>query len=208
MKSVLCYGDSNTFGSIPGQPGTRYGFTDRWPGVLQGALGAEWLVISEGLSGRTTCRDDPIEGAHLNGRTYLRPCLESHRPIDLIIIMLGTNDLKARFQSTVYDIGLGMSTLVGDIREFAFRTSAKVPEIVLVSPPVILRDLRAWEKVFEGGFEKSKELSTEYARVAKAQGIGFLNAGDHAICSSIDGFHIDNTGAKALGTAIGDLIRQ
>lgn len=206
MKSVLCYGDSNTFGSIPGHPGTRYGYSDRWPSVLQGILGPEWLVIAEGLSGRTTCRDDPIEGAHLNGRTSLRPCLESHRPIDQIIIMLGTNDLKARFQSTAHDISLGMAALVGDIREVAFRTSTEVPEIILVSPPPILRDLGAWDKVFEGGFEKSKNLASEYAHVAKAQGVGFLNAGDHAICSPIDGFHIDDTGAKSLGTAIGNLI--
>jgi len=207
MKSVLCYGDSNTFGSIPGRPGTRYGYNERWPGVLQGILGEEWLVIAEGLSGRTTSRDDPIEGAHLNGRAYLRPCLESHRPIDTIVIMLGTNDLKARFQSTAHDIGLGMAALVGDIREVAFRTSAEVPEIILVSPPPILRDLRTWEKVFEGGFEKSKNLASEYAQVAKAQGVGFLNAGDHTSCSPIDGFHIDDTGAKSLGMAVGDLIR-
>ncbi|WP_306259326.1 SGNH/GDSL hydrolase family protein [Pararhizobium sp. IMCC21322] len=206
MKSVLCYGDSNTFGSIPGRPGTRYGFSDRWPGVLQDMLGREWLVIPEGLSGRTTSRDDPIEGAHLNGRTYLRPCLESHRPLDLIVIMLGTNDLKARFRSTAHDIGLGMAALVGDVREVAFRTSTEVPEIILVSPPPILRDLRTWDKVFEGGFEKSRNLASEYALVAKAQGVGFLNAGDHASCSPVDGFHIDNTGARSLGLAIGDLI--
>lgn len=206
MKSVLCYGDSNTFGSTPGQPGIRYGFNDRWPGVLQGELSGEWLVIAEGLSGRTTCRDDPIEGAHLNGRTYLRPCLESHRPIDLVVIMLGTNDLKARFQSSAHDIALGMAALVGDIREVAFRTSTKVPDIILVSPPPILEDLRAWDKVFDGGFEKSQHLAKEYACVAKAQGVGFLDAGDHASCSPIDGFHIDNIGAKSLGERIGSLI--
>ena len=121
--------------------------------------------------------------------------------------MLGTNDLKARFQSTAHDIGLGMAALVGDIREVAFRTSTEVPEIMLVSPPPILRDLRTRDKVFEGGFEKSKHMAREYAQVAKAQGVGFLNAGDHASRSPIDGFHIDDTGAKSLGMAIGNLIR-
>ncbi len=208
MNSVLCYGDSNTFGSIPGRPGTRYGYSDRWPSVLQGVLGEEWLVIAEGLSGRTTSRDDPIEGAHLNGRTYLRPCLESHRPVDLVVIMLGTNDLKARFQCTAHDIGLGMAALVGDIRDVAFRTSTDVPDVMLVSPPPILRDLKGWSKVFEGGFEKSQNLAGEYATVAKAHDVGFLNAGDHVSCSPIDGFHIDDTGAKTLGTVIGNLIRK
>lgn len=206
MKSVLCYGDSNTFGSIPGRPGTRYGPNDRWPGVLQEKLAADWVVVAEGLAGRTTCRDDPIEGVHLNGRTYLRPCLESHRPLDMIIIMLGTNDLKARFQSSAHDIGLGMDALVSDIRDVAFRTSTAVPEIMLVSPPRLLRDLRTWDKVFEGGFEKSKNLAGEYAQVAEAQGVRFLDAEDHAKSSPVDGFHIDATGARSLGAAIADLI--
>lgn len=206
MKSVLCYGDSNTFGSIPGQPSTRYGFDDRWPGVLQGNLGADWIVISEGLSGRTTCRDDPIDGAHLNGRTYLRPCLESHRPIDIVVIMLGTNDLKSRFQCTAHDISMGMAALVGDIREVAIRSSFDTPEIIIVSPPPILQELRGWAKVFEGGFEKSQNLAHEYESIAKAREVGFLDAGNHATCSPVDGFHINSDGAKCLGTAIGDLI--
>lgn len=206
MKSVLCYGDSNTFGSIPGQPGTRYGPSDRWPGVLRSKLADEWHVIDEGLSGRTTSRDDPIEGAHLNGRTYFRPCLESHRPLDLIIIMLGTNDLKARFQSSAHDIALGMGALVGDIREVAFRTSTPVPDIILVSPPPVLPDLKAWSKVFEGAFEKSQNLAQEYAQVAKARDVRFLDAGEHATCSSVDGFHLDASGAQSLGKAIAELI--
>ncbi|MGO4839576.1 GDSL-type esterase/lipase family protein, partial [Rhizobiaceae sp. 2RAB30] len=95
MRSVLCFGDSNTHGQVPGMgPLDRYGPHVRWPGVLRAELGAGWHVIEEGLSGRTTVRDDPIEGAHKNGRTYLRPCLQSHASLDLVILMLGTNDLK------------------------------------------------------------------------------------------------------------------
>ncbi len=207
MKTVLCYGDSNTFGTIPGQSGPRYGPGDRWPDVLQERLAANWRVISEGLPGRTTCRDDPIEGAHLNGRKYLRPCLESHRPLDMVIIMLGTNDLKARFQSSAHDIALGMAVLVSDVREVAVRTSTPVPEIMLVSPPSLLSELGVWAKNFEGGFEKSRNLASEYAQVAKTQNVRFLDAGEHAESNPADGFHIDAAGARSLGMAIADAIQ-
>ena len=95
MKTVLCYGDSNTWGYIGGT-GERFAPEVRWPGVLQAALGGAYRVIEEGLNGRTTVFDDSIEEGR-NGETYLRPCLQTHAPIDLVILMLGTNDLKRRF---------------------------------------------------------------------------------------------------------------
>jgi lysophospholipase L1-like esterase len=100
MTTVLCFGDSNTHGSVPMHHRDdirRFGPDERWPGVLRKELGAGFTVIEEGLPGRTTLRDDPIEGVYKNGLWYLRACLESHRPIDLMTLMLGTNDLKSRF---------------------------------------------------------------------------------------------------------------
>jgi len=97
MPIILCFGDSNTHGSIPMRDrddSRRFGPDERWPGVLRNELGAGWTVIEEGLPGRTTLHDDPIEGVYKNGLWYLRACLESHRPIDLMTLMLGTNDLK------------------------------------------------------------------------------------------------------------------
>ena len=110
VRTILCYGDSNTWGS---DPETRERFPEdvRWPGVLRKRLDEEYRVIEEGLPGRTTVRDDPIEGGHKNGRTYLMACLESHRPLDLITLMLGTNDLKARFGSSASDIAQGAASL-------------------------------------------------------------------------------------------------
>ena len=102
MKEVLCYGDSNTWGYNP-KTKQRYDRNTRWPCVLQRELGEEFLVIPEGQNGRTTVWDDPVEGQK-NGMTYLLPCLESHKPLDLVIITLGTNDLKHRFSVTAYDI--------------------------------------------------------------------------------------------------------
>ncbi len=116
MKKILCYGDSNTWGHIP-VTGGRYGDDVRWTGVLQAALGEGYRVIEEGLNGRTTVHDDPIEGVYKNGKHYLIPCLESHRPLDLVIMMLGTNDLKMRFSLPPSDIARGVEALeVGVLR--------------------------------------------------------------------------------------------
>mgnify|MGYP001272416558 CR=1 FL=1 len=113
MRTILCYGDSNTHGQIPGgTPLDRYTLLQRWPGVLARELGKGWHIIEEGLSGRTTVHDDPIEGALKNGRTYLRPCLMSHAPLDLVIIMLGTNDLKARFSQPASEVAMGIGCLI------------------------------------------------------------------------------------------------
>ena len=110
MKTVMCYGDSNTWGYNPATQ-QRYPRDERWTGVLQELLGADYRVIEEGLNGRTTVWDDPIEG-YKNGREYLIPCLESQKPLDLVIIMLGTNDLKLRFSLPAYDIAEGAGVLV------------------------------------------------------------------------------------------------
>ena len=104
MKSILCYGDSNTWGCKPiVLPGVveRFDRDVRWTGILRQQLGDDYLVIEEGLNARTTVHDDPIDGAHKNGKPYLLPCLETHLPLDLVIIMLGTNDLKSRFSLSV-----------------------------------------------------------------------------------------------------------
>ena len=110
LKEVLCYGDSNTWGYNPITK-ERYEKDERWTGVLQNALGNDYHVIEEGLNGRTTVWDDPIEGFK-NGKTYLIPCLETHKPLDLVIIMLGTNDLKKRFSLSAYDIAQGAGVLI------------------------------------------------------------------------------------------------
>ena len=108
-RVVLCYGDSNTYGSVPGG-GDRFPRDVRWPGVLAARLGDGWHVVEEGLGGRTTVFDDPILPDR-NGKTYLLPCLLSHQPIDLVVVFLGTNDLKARFSASPADIAGGVAVL-------------------------------------------------------------------------------------------------
>lgn len=207
MRSVLCYGDSNTFGQTTADdPDGRYGPTERWPGVLRQALGPAWLVIEEGLSGRTTVSDDPIEGAEKNGRTYLSPCLTSHKPLDMVILMLGTNDLKVRFNKPASEIALGIGTLVQDVKRLRPGPDQSIPEIMIVSPPPILIDLKGWESVFDGGREKSHQLAGEYARIAEVMDLHFVDAGSIVNSSDVDGFHLDRPAHAKLGTAIADVI--
>ena len=111
MKRILCYGDSNTWGTRPDGLGR---WEKRWPISLKEELGEECVIIEEGCGGRTTVWDDPLE-MHKNGRTYLLPCLHSHRPLDAVVIALGTNDLKCRFSLTPYDIAAGAGELAKEV---------------------------------------------------------------------------------------------
>src|SRR5210317_1873174 len=110
MQTILCYGDSNTWGYNPSSQ-QRFSPEERWTGVLQKELGMGYRIIEEGLNGRTTVWDDPIEGFK-NGMSYLIPCIESHKPINLITIMLGTNDLKIHFSVSAHDIAESVGVLI------------------------------------------------------------------------------------------------
>jgi lysophospholipase L1-like esterase len=200
---VLCFGDSNTHGQIPGRgPLERYRYEERWPGILGKALGPDWHVVEEGLSGRTTVHDDPIEGVHKNGRTYLKPCLQSHAPIDLVVIMLGTNDLKVRFNKPPSEVAMGIGCLVYDIRELAPGPAGHVPEIMIVAPPPMLDDVGEWESIFSGGQEKSRKLAMAFEVMADSLGVHFFDAGTACRCSPADGFHIDDVAHRQLGEAL------
>jgi len=203
MRTVLCYGDSNTHGQIPGGLTLdRYAFPERWPGVLARELGGGWHVIEEGLSGRTTVRDDPIEGAAKNGRTYLRPCLMSHAPLDLIVIMLGTNDLKARFHQPASEVAMGIGCLIHDIRELAPGPGGRVPEILVVAPPPMLDDIKEWAPIFAGGPRKSHELALQFEITADSLEVHFFDAASVVSCDPLDGFHINREAHSRLGVAL------
>lgn len=203
MRSVLCYGDSNTHGQIPGRgPLERYGPGERWPGILRSQLGSDWYVVEEGLSGRTTVHDDPIEGAHKNGRTYLRPCLQSHATLDLVIIMLGTNDLKIRFNKPPSEVAMGIGCLVYDIKELAPGPGGSTPEIMIVAPPPMQDDVKEWKSIFAGAPEKSRLLALEFEVLADSLELHFFDAGSVVSCSEADGFHIDAEAHRLLGTAL------
>lgn len=203
MKSVLCYGDSNTFGTATvDRPDGRYAPEERWPGVVRTALGPDWLVIEEGLPGRTTVSDDPVEGADKNGRTYLHPCLMSHKPLDVVAIMLGTNDLKARFNKSAWDVAQGVGVLVDMVKTAGAGRNEGVPKIVVVCPPPMRDHLPDHAEMFAGAPPKSHELARHYRNVAAERGVHFLDAGSVIESSAADGFHLDPDAHAALGRAV------
>ena len=205
MKTVVCYGDSNTWGYDPNTK-TRFPNDVRWTGVLRQELGADYLVIEEGLNGRTTVWDDPIEG-YKNGKEYLIPCLETHRPFDLIVIMLGTNDLKARFSLSAYDIAEGAGVLVDIVQKSDAGIDGKAPQVLLTAPPPIAR-LSEYAEMFEGAAAKSLRLSQHYQRVAAERGCHFLDAGQIVTSSDVDGIHFEASEHQKLGIAIAAAVKK
>lgn len=199
MKTILCYGDSNTWGYRPDTQ-TRYSRDERWPGVLRNTLGEGYLVIEEGLCGRTTVWDDPIEG-YKNGKEYLIPCLETHKPLDLVIIMLGTNDLKKRFSLSAFDIANGASVLVKIVQKSEVGIDGDPPKVLLMAPPPIAK-LTGFAAMFEGAKPKSDLFPQEYTRVAQETGCAFLDAADVIVSSDVDGIHFDVAEHQELGLAV------
>ncbi len=205
MTTVLLFGDSNTYGTVPMRDlsdARRHPAEVRWPGVLRAALGAGWTVIDEGLPGRTTVHDDPIEGADRNGLRMLPALMESHRPLDAVVIMLGTNDLKMRFSLPPQDIALGLARLVEAVR--ASRLAAHPdPKILLVAPPPI-RAVGCLTEMFTGGHEKSRRLAPAIAAMAAMLRTDFLDAGTVAEMSPVEGIHMEVGAHRALGLAVAD----
>jgi lysophospholipase L1-like esterase len=204
-KTILCFGDSNTWGYNPVTQ-ARYPRDERWPGVLRRELGDGYLVIEEGLNGRTTVWDDPIEG-YKNGKEYMIPCLETHRPIDLVIIMLGTNDLKMRFSLPAYDIAEGAGVLVDVVLKSEAGPGDGVPKILLIAPPP-LGELSDFAETFEGGRAKSKKLAEHFRRVAEERDCPLLDASEVIISSDIDGVHFDPGEHRKLGVAVAGRVKQ
>jgi lysophospholipase L1-like esterase len=205
MKTILCYGDSNTWGYNPAT-GERFGPTERWAGVLRQSLGPDYWVIEEGLNGRTTVWDDPIEG-YKNGHTYLIPCLETHRPLDLVIIMLGTNDLKVRFSLSAYDIANGAGVLVDVVQKSAAGPNDRPPQVLFLAPPVVTT-LTEFSEMFEGAAQKSKRFARHYQRVAEEYGCEFLDAAQVIVSSPLDGIHFELAEHRKLGLAVAAKVKQ
>ena len=206
MKTVLCYGDSNTWGADPAIMGNRFDLDVRWPGVLRNALGDGYWVIEEGLGGRTTVWDDPIEG-YKNGKEYLTPCLNTHRPLDLVTVMLGTNDLKKRFSLSAYDIAQGVGVLVKMIQQSECGPNNSAPKVLLMCPPPVAK-LTNYAEMFEDSVPRSKRLAEHYQRVAQELGCEFLNAGSVMVSSDLDGIHFEAGEHQKLGLAVAKEIRR
>jgi lysophospholipase L1-like esterase len=199
MKRILCYGDSNTWGYDPVTQ-DRFDRDTRWPGALRNALGEGHEIIEEGLGGRTTVWDDPIEG-YKNGQNYLIPCLASHAPLDLVILMLGTNDLKKRFSLSAFDIAEGARVLVGVVQRSGAGIQGQSPPVLLLAPPPTTT-LSFFDEMFEGAGEKSRKFAAHYGRVALEMRCAFLDTGTVIVSSPLDGIHFEAEEHVKLGIAV------
>jgi lysophospholipase L1-like esterase len=199
MRRVLCFGDSNTWGYDPATE-NRFDEQTRWTGVLQAALGEDFTVIEEGLNGRTTVWNDPIEG-YKNGHDYLVPCLETHRPLDLVVLMLGTNDLKRRFSLSAYDIAQGVAVLLRAISYSKAGRDGQAPRVLLMAPPPVAK-LSNFAEMFEGSEAKSLLLGRHYRVVAKEYNVAFLDTAAVICSSDIDGIHFEAEEHAKLGRAV------
>jgi lysophospholipase L1-like esterase len=207
MKTVLCFGDSNTWGYNAETEG-RYPPNVRWVNVLTHELGDGYTVIAEGLNGRTTVWDDPVEGEYRNGKSYLIPCLESHYPIDLVVILLGTNDLKHRFGLSAYDIASGAGTLVNMVLKSEFGVDGQGPKVLLLAPPPTAVAGTRFVDMLAGADATSRDLGRFYREVAEEYACAFLDLSTVIVSSKIDGIHLDPSEHLKLGRAVAVEVRK
>lgn len=202
MKTILCFGDSNSWGYIPGTEMERFSRAQRWPGILANALAGKIELIEENLCGRTTAFDDPLFPDR-NGAKHLPMLLDSHLPIDGLVIMLGTNDLKHYLQLAPTDIALGVGFLVDQAR----MRLPGLPVLVVCPPPTVEASAPFGHK-FDQSMETSIGLPEAYLEIAEEKGCLFFDAGTVAEASPIDGVHLAAASHQRLGDALAVPIMQ
>lgn len=222
MKTILCFGDSNTNGCTPefdirdwkldGKENApvRYPREERWTGILAELLGPEYYVIEEGLPGRTTVFDDGT-APFKKGSDYIVPCMQTHAPIDLLVIMLGTNDVKCLFAPSKLSVGLAMEEFLKIVRNPALWDGRQAGRILLVAPPPIGEHIET--STYYGIYSReSVKVSGEFARIyggiARLYGCDFLNAGDYIESSPCDSIHFSKESHRKLAEAMHDKIKE
>ena len=205
MINILCFGDSNTFGSNPA--GGRHPRDVRWPGRLQELLGPDYYVIEEGMGGRTTVHDDPFEPDRC-GRTYLPVALRSHAPLDLVILSLGTNDCKSHFHLNPALVARGADILCEMIETYPYHCGG-TPKILLVSPIEMGDDLSRcpFESFDQESVACTKALAPYFERAARRHGCLFLDASKVAKAGR-DQLHMEAEGHAALAEALCGMIQK
>lgn len=204
MKSILCFGDSNTWGYDP-RNGTRYPPEDRWPRVLETALQGRAIVIEEALNGRTVATDEPSR-LYRNGLSMFPPLLEAHAPLDMVIVMLGTNDSAPSYGLTASKIAFNCAALIRAANSSLAGPGGTAPKLLLIAPPPLGSLNPEMALFYSGGQTTSRGLSTTYATTAERFGISFLDAGQVTKVSAVDGVHLDPEGQRALGQAVADKV--
>ncbi len=211
--TVLCYGDSNTHGTKPDRSG-RFAADERWTGILQTQLGDGYYVIEEGLGGRTTDLDHYVPTKpNRSGITYFKACFESHAPLDIVIIMLGTNDMKTFYNRPVGEIGLALEQYPEYIAKLCDSWKIRRPRIVLVSPPRIdatapkfVESMPTPGVYDETSVRKSEELASIIKQLAARTVCQFFDAAS-VTNTGEDGLHLNLQSHKALAEALSTVVR-
>jgi lysophospholipase L1-like esterase len=205
MKNVLCYGDSLSWGIIPGTR-DRYPYNKRWPGILQARLGAGVRIIEECLNGRTTVFEDPFR-PHRKGTDLLIPILETHAPLDLVILFLGTNDLQAIYGASPCHIAQGASNLIDIIKKTQVENYLP-PQVLLLSPPIITKPCGGMEYKFGEVAPKSEKLTRWYRELAQEKKCLFFDTATCIESSNIDGVHLDPEAHEQLANALKSVVSR
>jgi lysophospholipase L1-like esterase len=164
-----------------------------------------YWVIEEGLCGRTSCREDPIEGDK-NGLRQLIPILESHKPLDWVAVMLGTNDLKTRYNPTGFDVAAGVQRLAIAVRDSQTGPQDGPPKVLMICPPPIV-DSGPFAQIFgAAAVELSKKMAPYFKAMAKESGVYFLDAGRVIKSSPADGIHLEAEEHRKLAEAVAGII--
>lgn len=211
-KHIVCFGDSNTHGYCAdpadcADGGDRFNEDERWTCLLQKALGEEYLVIEEGLSGRTTVFPDPLHEC-MSGLDAIYSCLMSHEPVELLVIMLGTNDTKDRLGVNAACIGIGMERLVAKAKTIPAWRGGR-PNILVIAPPHIgegMLNSPGGAAMGTGCPEKSRELAPYYKELAERQGCAFLDAEGLAEFNDLDCMHLTGRGHRALAAKLAQIV--
>lgn len=214
-RNIMVFGDSITWGWLPKDPivpTVRHAEEDRWPVIMGGALGDGYNIVTEGLSGRTTNVEDPTAPGLMDGADYLDSAIVSHEPLDLVIIMLGTNDTKSYLDRSPLEIGLGMGELINIVLQGSglgwYEYSP--PTVLVISPPPLGEEIDPGAaEAFAGGAEKIAQLPPIYAAIAEAAGVHFFDAATVVGLEHVgaDGIHLLAEGNAALGAAVAEVVQ-
>ncbi|WP_102958623.1 SGNH/GDSL hydrolase family protein [Mangrovicella endophytica] len=209
MKTILCYGDSLTWGYNVEGP-SRHPLADRWPSVLGAALGSAAHVIPDGLNGRTTIYDDQSVLAERNGAKTLPTSISTHLPLDLVILALGTNDLKRHTGGgRAFEAGLGMERLIEIVQSFPYRLGYKAPKILIVSPPHLVEtEDPMFAQMFGHGIEESQRVIDVYRTIAEEYGVHLFDASEVCEATPQDGVHLDAVNTRRLGEALAGAVKE
>jgi lysophospholipase L1-like esterase len=204
MKTILAYGDSITWGSNPAAGGARHARTDRWPNVLAAGLSGEAEIVVDAMRGRTTGYDENLADCDRNGARLLPSALYSHAPLDLVILMLGTNDLKPAIAGTAVAAMQGMRRCAEIVRQHAPRLpGVKPPKLMIVAPPHMAGTADPfYADLFATGGPQSQKIAGYYKILAVEFDCAFFDAATVAKASPIDGVHLDAANTRAIGAAL------